>query len=40
MKIGSKKASKKEDLGNNEQEKTKTKAGLYSPRMTALKCSF
>jgi len=36
MKVCSKKANKKEDLGNNEQQKTKTKRALHHTGMTAL----
>jgi len=36
MKVSSKKANKKEDLGNNEQQKAKTKRALHHARMTAL----
>jgi len=37
MKVSSKKANKEEDLGNNEQQKAKTKRALHHTGMTALK---
>jgi len=36
MKVSSKKANKKEDLGDNEQQKAKTERALHHTGMTAL----